>query len=262
MTPSSSKRLVERGGAVDGVLSGHPVDHQIHLVGLHLLVDQTQLIHQLLIDRQAAGGIQNDDGDVFLASFGDGVAANLNRILGARLGVHGHIQLLADDVQLFDGGRSLQVGRDKHGLRLALHQRSRQLAAGGGLAGALQAAQHQNVQVLPQVQRGIHRPQDGDQLLLDNPNQLLAGIQGQQDLLAQGLFGDRGHEVPHDIDADIGLQQGLLHQRQTIAHIGFGQLALAAQALKSRVQTVFQRVEHRGAVPTIQSKLHAEKLAL
>ena len=48
------QRVVERAGTVDGVLAGHAVDHQVGLIWLDLPIDPRQLVHQLLVDRQAA----------------------------------------------------------------------------------------------------------------------------------------------------------------------------------------------------------------
>ena len=51
--------LVERLGAADGVLAGHRVDHQEDLVGTDAAVDLGQLAHQLFVDVQAAGRIED-----------------------------------------------------------------------------------------------------------------------------------------------------------------------------------------------------------
>ena len=55
------ERLVERLGAVDGVLARHAVDDQIHLLRLDLPIDPLELLHQLVVDVQPAGRIENHD---------------------------------------------------------------------------------------------------------------------------------------------------------------------------------------------------------
>jgi hypothetical protein len=95
ITPSSSKALVERLGAVHRVLAGHAVHDQIHLIRLDAHVDPLQLLHQLLVDRQTAGRVQDHDLDAFLARLADRVLANLDRILGALFRVDRDAQLLS-----------------------------------------------------------------------------------------------------------------------------------------------------------------------
>jgi len=70
--------LVERLGAVDRVLTGHRIDHQINLVGIDPAVDRRELAHQLGVDVQPAGRVE--DGHV---------GADLARVLHGRL-AQGH----------------------------------------------------------------------------------------------------------------------------------------------------------------------------
>ena len=109
-------RLVERLGAVDGILAGHAVDNQIDLLGIDPLVDLLQLLHQLVVDVQPAGGVEDDDLNAFTAGFFDRVVAHLHRIGRARLGIDRNAKLFAEHVQLLDSGRSLKVGGDEHRL--------------------------------------------------------------------------------------------------------------------------------------------------
>ena len=86
----------------------------------------------------------------------------------------------------------------------------------------------------PEVQRVIDRPHQVDQFLVDDADQLLGGIQRLQHLLADGLLADPGDEVLGDRDADVGLQQGPLHQGEPFAHVRLGQLAAAPQGPHGR----------------------------
>jgi hypothetical protein len=51
---------VERLGDGDGVLAGHRVDDEERVVGLDLGGDLADLLHQLRVDGQAAGGVDDD----------------------------------------------------------------------------------------------------------------------------------------------------------------------------------------------------------
>ena len=114
--------VVKRTGTVDGVLSGHAVDNQVNLIGADLLIDLLQLGHQLFVDGEATGGVQDDDASAFFFSFLDAVLTNLDRVLVVFLAVDRNVQLLADDVQLIDRRWSLQVGGDQHRLDVLFFQ--------------------------------------------------------------------------------------------------------------------------------------------
>ena len=73
MTPSIASVSVERLGDADRVLTGHRVDDQERVVGLDRLRDLADLLHQLGVDRQAAGGV--DDQHVAAQAAGLGQAA-------------------------------------------------------------------------------------------------------------------------------------------------------------------------------------------
>ena len=138
------ERLVERLGAVDGVLAGHRVADQQRLVRHDLGVDQLQLPHELVVDVQPARRVENQT-LTFPRPLGlvDRVAANLQGIaLGRVLAVDRHADLLADDLELIDGGRPLEVGGDEHRLDALLLEHPGELAAGGRLSASLQTAHH------------------------------------------------------------------------------------------------------------------------
>ena len=172
------QRFVERFGAVDGILAGHAVDHQQHLVGLDALVDSLQLLHQLVVDVQSAGGVENDHRNAFFGGFANGVVANGHGIGRAALGVHRQAELFADNVQLIDGRGALQVGGHEHHLAAALLNQPAELAARRGFAGALQAAQHQDAgRAGFEMERVIDRPHQVDELAVHDADQLLRGIE-------------------------------------------------------------------------------------
>jgi len=52
------------------------------------------------------------------------------------------------------------------------------------------------------------------------------------------------HERLHDGVADVGFEQRPFDRLQTFLHVGFGQLALAANALEGGLKAVGKRVEH------------------
>ena len=73
------QRLVERLGAVDGVLAGHAVDDQVHLLRRDLAVDPLELVHQLVVDVQPAGRVEDHDVGAVLLGFAHGRAGRRRR---------------------------------------------------------------------------------------------------------------------------------------------------------------------------------------
>ena len=140
--PTPSWKAVAGG---DGVLADHRVDDEQRLVGLDGVADAGGLRHQLRVDAEAAGGVDDDDVVHGAAGVLDRVRGDLDRVADAvaRLGrVDVDAGLAGHDRQLLDGVGALQVGGDEQrGVALRL-QPAAELAGEGRLTGALQAGQH------------------------------------------------------------------------------------------------------------------------
>ena len=70
--------VVERLGRADGVLADHGVDDQQDVAGVGAPIDLGQLLHERLVDGEAAGGVEDDD-----------VAPGLGATLSARSQISG-----------------------------------------------------------------------------------------------------------------------------------------------------------------------------
>ena len=86
----------------------------------------------------------------------------------------------------------------------------------------------------------IDRAHQVDELLVDDADDLLARIEGLEHLLADRLLGDLLHEVPDDREADVGLEQRLFDELEPVAHVRFGELALAAERLERGIQAILR----------------------
>ena len=71
MTPSSASVCVEGLGRGDGVLAGHGVDDEERVVRVDRLGDAADLVHQLGVDGEATGGVDDDDVAPVLAGLAD-----------------------------------------------------------------------------------------------------------------------------------------------------------------------------------------------
>ena len=119
--------------------------------GLDLGVDVAQFAHQLIVDVQSAGRVQYHH--IAAAGFGliNGGAADGHRRSLGHLSVRGgfgnvrinrHTNLLAEDAELLNGRRPLQIRRRQHRLMPLAHQKLRQLPASRRFPRALEAAHH------------------------------------------------------------------------------------------------------------------------
>ena len=132
---------VERLGHAHGVLTGHRIDDQERVVGLDRLGDLAHLLHQLGVDRQATGGVDDEHVAAQAARLGEAAGGGADRV--ARLAEHRHVDLSAEGAQLLDRGRTLEVGAHQQWLPALALEPSGQLGAVGRLAGTLQAG-HQH----------------------------------------------------------------------------------------------------------------------
>ena len=114
--PVEADALGERVRRVDRVLADHRVDDEQHLVGVHRVADVRGLLHQLGVDAQPAGGVDDDHVVQPALRLADRVLGHGDRVADAvaRLrGVDVDAGPLADDLELVDRVRALQVGRDQ-----------------------------------------------------------------------------------------------------------------------------------------------------
>jgi hypothetical protein len=87
--------------------------------------------------------------------------------------------------------------------------------------------------ILPlEMERMIDRPHKVDERLIDDADDLLAGIERLENRVADRFVGDPLHEVADDGEADVGFQQRTLDELEPVAHVRFGELPLPRRVLK------------------------------
>ena len=228
-------RLVERLGGVDRVLAGHRVDHQQRLGRAGGGAYLAHLGHQRLVDREPAGGVEDDHVVAFAAPGLHRTAGDLHR------GLAGHDRQGADPglgrelLQLQLGGRALGVeAGEQHAAALARLQAQRDLARGGGLAGALET-DHQDRHRGSGIQVERHRAGAAelvDQHVVDDLGHRLAGGDAVQHLLPDRALTHPGGELLDHRQRHVGVQ----HRQPDLAHrlddVGFRQHAAGAQAVE------------------------------
>ena len=159
--------------------------------------------------------------------------------------------LLRHHLQLLDGGRAVDVGRDRQHLLLALlDQVLGELGGGRGLAGALQAGhQDHRRRLRREVEVGDAFAHRRGELAVHDADQRLAGRERPGHLGAERALLDAGDEVAHDRQRDVGLEQRHAHFAQHVLHVLFGDAGLAAHRLDEATQAVGESGSHRSCGP-------------
>ena len=110
--PAQRHVLPEAFGDPNRLLAGHRVGDQQGFVRRDFCLDGLELTHELLVDLQTAGGIDDDEAESRLLRVFDRGLGKLRWLL-ARLVEHRHVDLLAERLQLGDGSRPIRVGGDQ-----------------------------------------------------------------------------------------------------------------------------------------------------
>ena len=223
--------------------------------GSTAVADLGGLAHQLLVDAEPAGGV--DDDDVVVpgpglrqagGGDGDGVAGGRGRrnLGGAGMrGEHRDAGALAHDLQLADRTGTLQVAGHQQRCITLPPKPFGQFSGERRLAGTLQARQHDHRgRGLGERQRPGLAAEDADELLVDDLDDLLGRVQRTGDLCALGALLDAGDEGTYDRKRDIRLQQGQPDLTGGGVDVGVGQPPLATEPREGSGQPVGQGFKH------------------
>ena len=157
---------------------------------------------------------------------------------------------LADDLQLVDRVRALEVGGDEQRRAALRLEPERELAGQRRLAGALEAGEHDHRRrVLGEPDGAGVAAEDRDELLVDDLDDRLRRVERAGQLGALGPLADPRDEVADDREVDVGLEQRDPDLPRGRVDVGLAQPRLAAQVLERRGQAVGEGVEH-GSQPT------------
>ena len=203
------------------------------------LLDLRELLHQRLVDVQAPRGV--DDQHVLAVARGllERPAGDVDRVLVGPLLVDRRARLGADLDELLDRRRPVDVaGRDRHRRVVLLAQHLGQLGRGRRLARALQAGhQHDGGRARREREPGRGAAHQLGQLLVDDLDDLLAGVELLAHLDAQAALLHGRRELLDDLEVDVRLEQReadlahraidvVLRQRAALADAGQRSLQL------------------------------------
>ncbi len=240
------QRCTESACGIDSVLSRHGVNHEEALVRADRGVDLLDLGHQLFVDVQTTGGI--DDENVVNASFRlfkRGASDVCRAVL--RLGrevVGAHLRGKAFELQ--HGRRTADVSTDEeYALTLSLDQPASQFGGGGRFACPLQTGQQDDHRRLgPQIDAGPGATHQFDQFLVQDADESLARGEARGHLDAHSLRLDGIDEAADDGKRYIRFQEGNPHFTQGRADILFRDAPAPPEAVQGAREPGRQIVEH------------------
>ena len=154
-------------------------------------------------------------------------------VLAVGLAVDGYPDLLAEDLELVDGGGAVDVAGHQQGLAaLGGLEAEGELAGEGGLAGTLQAGHEYHGRVALDVEGCLLAAHQVDELAAHDAQHQLLRLEGVDDVLAHGLGLHRVGELLGHFVVDIGVKQGAAHVLERLGDVDLGDAALALEYLE------------------------------
>ena len=233
-----AKAFVELVGRFDGVLARHGVGDEEDLDGVKLLFELLQLSHQIVVDVEAAGGVDQQNVAAGLRAFAARGAGQVERLrFSGRAFIDWQTDVARDHLQLLARGRPVDIHRYHHGAMAVLREPARELAGGGGLTRALQADDHEDAgRLVGEAQARFVAAQNLDQLFLNDLDHLLRRRKGAEHFLAHGLDLDVLDELLDYFEIDVGFEQRHADFAQGAFHILGRELAFAAKVLEDALE--------------------------
>ncbi|EKD35205.1 MAG: hypothetical protein ACD_75C02003G0001 [uncultured bacterium] len=145
-----------------------------------------------------------------------------------------NLQTRAEHLQLFDGGGSIDIGRDQIRPATFLFELFRQLTGCSGLAGSLKTGHH-DYDRLPSVKLDLlsGAAKKFNQLFVNDLDNLLPGRETLGNFPTDGLCGDAGNKILGDFEVDISLEQSTANFAECLADVFFRKLAMAAELFEN-----------------------------
>ena len=201
------------------------------------LGDVGHLGHHLFVDVQPAGGIDHDHVPAVFFRVLDAVLGDLDGVFRGLIRIDGDIRLLAEDSELLDGGGPLQVVRDQQGVAALRDEVLAQLGGGGRLAAALEAGHQDDRRPgRDEVNPRIDRPHELDQLVMDDLDHHLAGMEALDHLGPDRLFPHVLGELLDDVIVHVGFEQGLADVVHGVGDVGLGNPPPAGERPEDRIE--------------------------
>ena len=243
--PVSGTAPVERLGDGDGLLAGHRVDDEERLDRLDRRADLGDLGHQGVVDRQPAGGV-DDDRVADLAPSGlDAAPGDVDEPAvptGARWTGMSRPRPSVSSWSTAAGRYGSAA--TSSGRRPSLTTCRASLAARRRLAGPLEADEHDDRRVARRWK--VRSPADRSAMSSSWTifTTCWPAVRLVEDLGADGPLADPGDEVLDDLEVDVGLEQRQADLAHRGVDVGLADAAAAGQAGEGLAQALAEGVEH------------------
>ena len=169
---------------------------------------------------------------------GDAVAGYLDWIFVAVLGVDGDVDLLGEDLELVDGGGTIDVtGHEQGALGLLALEFLGKLARECRLTRALQTRHQDDRRVAREVDLSSVAAHERGELVVDNLDHQLLRLDGVDDVLTQGLLLDGVGKLLCHLVVHIGIKQGATHVLEGLGHVNLGDFTLAFKYFKTAFES-------------------------
>ena len=144
---------------------------------------------------------------------------------------------------MVDGGGPVEVAGDEQRAAAFLEEALGEFGGGGGFAGAVEAA-NEDAGGRVEIERGLVAAEQQGEFVVEDFDDLLAGFDRLEDVLADGLGLDACDEVLGDAKLDIRFEQGDADLAQGVGNVFFGDAAHSAQVAEGFIETVGEGGEH------------------
>ena len=139
----------------------------------------------------------------------------------------GHARSVADDLQLLDGGGTVDVARGQQRPVAQIFQHKGELCAVSGLTRALETAHHDDRRrVICDGKMRFRAAHKSRQLLVDDLDDHLRRSEAFHDLCADGALGHGLREVLGNFVVYVRLQESKTHLAHGFLDVAFGQRSL------------------------------------
>ena len=231
--------LGELGNDVDDVLTSHRVDDHEDLVGLDRALDVDGLLHHELVDLETSSGIDDDHVAEVVDCLLDGLARDRDGVL-AVTAVDRHANLAAEGLELVSRGGTVRVARGELRRVALLLEHVGKLGARGGLAGALQANEHDHVgrAVGHERELALSGAEKLCELGENDLDDVLRRRQRGKDLGREALLLAAGHEVLDHAKVDVCLKQRHANLAHCRVDIVLREATLATQLVEGVCEAV------------------------
>ncbi len=228
--------LVEVLGDIDSLLTDGGVEDEQGFRRLHLGLEIDQFLDQFLVDLEAAGGVEEKRVALGVLGVFQGFARDFEDALLLLADKGRHFQLIGQGLQLVHGRRSIDVAGDEHRFAALFGEEFGELACGGRLAGTVEPDHHDAGGFPCEFDAGIGGAQQFNQFVVDDFDDLLAGLNALDDLDAERLLLHPLDEIAGNLEIDVGVQQRHTHLAQGLRDIVLGDFSESAEVLERLLQ--------------------------